>query len=101
MGSLIRIQLSALGLTETSTEQTTWNNHSIDCSKGTGSGLWIEGITITDPLRSCIISYSPVDIQNVKLFSWSHRNEGITAGNNSLIEDNFISYFTHGDDRLG
>jgi hypothetical protein len=82
--------LSAYGLTETSSEQTRWTNHTIDFSKGAGSGLWIEGITITDPLRSCIISYSPVHIQNVKLLSWSHRNDGITAGNDSLIEDNFI-----------
>jgi hypothetical protein len=82
--------LSSLGLTESSSEQTQWTNHSIDFSKGSGSALSIEGITITDPLRSCIISYSPVHIQNVKLLSWSHRNDGITAGNDSLIENNFI-----------
>ncbi len=83
--------LSSYGLTETSTEQATWGNHAIDFSKGSkGTGLSIEGITITDPLRSCIISYNPVDIRNVKLFSWEHRNDGIVAGNNSVIEDNFI-----------
>ncbi len=83
--------LSGYGLTESSAEQAAWGNHAIDFSKGSkGSGLLIEGITITEPLRSCIISYNPVDIRNVKLFSWEHRNDGIVAGNNSVIEDNFI-----------
>ncbi len=83
--------LSGYGMTETATEKRAWKNHAIDFSKGSrGSGLLIEGITITDPLRSCIISYNPVAIRNVKLFSWEHRQDGIVAGNNSVIEDNFI-----------
>ena len=83
--------LSAIGLTETAKESSQWGNHSIDFSRGTGgSNLSIEGITITDPLRACIISYSPIHIQRVKLMSWEHRNDGITAGNKSVVEDNFI-----------
>jgi len=83
--------LSGIELTETDTEYNQWRNHSIDFSSGShGSGLKIEGITITDPLRSCILSYNPIDIRHVKLFSWNQRNDGITAGNNSLVEDNFI-----------
>jgi len=83
--------LSAIGLTETATESTTWANHSIDFSVGrSGANLLIEGITITDPLRTCIVSYNPVVIRHVKLMSWNHRNDGITAGNGSLIEDSFI-----------
>ncbi len=83
--------LSGFGLSESSSENLTWGNHAIDLSNGSnGSGLLIEGITITDPLRSCIVSYNTVDIRNVKLFSWEHRNDGIVAGDNSLIENNFI-----------
>jgi hypothetical protein len=83
--------LSGVELTETANENKQWRNHAIDFSNGSrGSGLMIEGITITDPLRACIISYSPVIIQHVKLFSWNHRNDGIVAGNNSLVEDSFI-----------
>jgi hypothetical protein len=83
--------LSGIELTETATEHDQWRNHSIDFSSGShGRELKIEGITITDPLRSCILSYNPINIQNVKLFSWNHRNDGITAGDNSLVEDNFI-----------
>ncbi|RLP53434.1 MAG: hypothetical protein D6160_15875 [Ketobacter sp.] len=83
--------LSGHSLTETAAEHAAWGNHAIDFSKGSkGSGLLIEGITITSPLRSCIVSYSSADILNVKLFSWNHRNDGIVTGNNSRIEDNFI-----------
>ncbi len=83
--------LSAIGLTETTEEYNQWGNQAIDFSKGiNGSNLLVEGITITDPLRSCIVSYNSMTIRNVKMFSWESRNDGITAGRNSLIEDNFI-----------
>jgi hypothetical protein len=83
--------LSGLDLTESANESAQWQNHSIDFSKGShGSGLKIKGITITDPLRSCIVSYNPIVIKNIKLFSWNHRSDGIIAGNNSRIVDNFI-----------
>ena len=83
--------LSGIDLTESAAEQTQWGNHAVDFSYGTkGSNLLIEGITITDPLRSCIESYNPIQIRDVKLLSWNHRNDGITAGKNSLIEDSFI-----------
>ncbi len=83
--------LSSVGETETANEHRQWGNHSIDFSSGNkGENLLIEGITISEPLRSCIISYNTVTIRNVKLMSWSHRNDGITAGNNSVIEDSFI-----------
>ncbi len=83
--------LSGIDLTETAAENTQWGNHTVDFSSGSkDSNLLIEGITITDPLRACINSYSPMQIRDVKLFSWNHRNDGITAGKNSLIEDSFI-----------
>ncbi|MEE9492565.1 MAG: hypothetical protein V3W04_04215 [Gammaproteobacteria bacterium] len=84
--------LSGIGLTDDQSETNQWQNHSIDFSSGRrGQNILIEGITITDPLRSCIVSYSNNTlIRNVKLFSWSHRNDGITAGTNSTIEDSFI-----------
>jgi len=83
--------LSGKGLTESSSENSAWGNHAIDFSDGNkGSGLLIEGITIVDPLRSCIVAYNTVDIRNIKLFSWDHRNDGIVAGNDSIIEDSFI-----------
>lgn len=82
--------LSAIDLTETDAEYNSWANQAIDFSTSKGGGLLIEGITLTDPLRSCVVSYSPITIRDVKLFSWSHRNDGITGGAGSLIEDNFI-----------
>ncbi|MEE9493043.1 MAG: Calx-beta domain-containing protein [Gammaproteobacteria bacterium] len=83
--------LTGKGLTETADEHNQWGNHTIDFTLGKkGRNLLIEGITIADPLRSCIVSYNSVDIRNVKLFSWSHRNDGITAGQGSIIEDSFI-----------
>lgn len=83
--------LSGRELTETQAEHNAWGNHAIDFSKGSkGSGLKIEGITIISPLRSCIVAYNAVDIVDVKMMSWNHRNDGIVAGNNSLIENNFI-----------
>lgn len=83
--------LSGKGMNESNSEHYTWGNHAIDFSSGSkGSGLEIEGITITDPLRSCIVSYNPVDIRNIKLLSWDHRNDGIVAGNYSTIEDSFL-----------
>lgn len=83
--------LSGYGMTETAEENKKWGNHAIDLSKGSkGKGLLIEGITITNPLRSCIVSYNQVNIRNTKLMSWNHRNDGIVAGNNSIIENNFV-----------
>ncbi|BFM05613.1 Ig-like domain-containing protein [Halioxenophilus aromaticivorans] len=83
--------LSGGGLGEGKSEKVGWKNHAVDFSKGRkGKGLVVEGITITDPLRSCILSYSQVDVKNTKLFSWRHRNDGIVAGNGSLIENNFL-----------
>ncbi|BFM08441.1 Ig-like domain-containing protein [Halioxenophilus aromaticivorans] len=83
--------LTGYGLSESKSEHNSWGNHSIAFTSGSrGSGLEIEGITISDPLRSCIVSYNKVDIRNVSLFSWNHRNDGITAGNNSTIENGFI-----------
>ncbi|MEE9494524.1 MAG: hypothetical protein V3W04_14240 [Gammaproteobacteria bacterium] len=83
--------LSADKLPEGKNENNQWRNHSIDFSQGLrGSNLLVEGITITDPLRSCIISYSTITLRNIKLFSWRHRSDGITAGNRSVIEDSFI-----------
>ncbi|BFM05570.1 Ig-like domain-containing protein [Halioxenophilus aromaticivorans] len=83
--------LSGHGLSETKAEHNSWGNHSIAFTSGRkGSGLVIEGITITDPLRSCIVSYNTVTIRNVSMFSWNHRNDGITAGNKSVIENGFI-----------
>lgn len=90
--------LSGYNLKESKAEQKKWGNHAIDFSKGNkGKGLLIDGITITNPLRSCIVSYNPVTIRNVKLMSWSHRNDGIVGGNNSVIEDSFLKVM---DDNL-
>lgn len=78
--------LSGSGLGESNSENSRWSNHAIDFSNGArGKNLTIEGITITNPLRSCIVSYSKADIRNVKLFSWRHRNDGIVAGSGSII----------------
>lgn len=83
--------LSGRGLSENQSENFEWANHAIDFTKGSiGKGNLIEGITITDPLRSCIVSYNQTDVRNVKLFSWRHRNDGIGVGNNSIIEDSFL-----------
>lgn len=83
--------LSGKGLQESHSEHNSWNNHAITFTSGNkGYNLEIDGITITDPIRSCIVSYNTVDIRNLKLFSWNHRNDGIVAGNNSIIEKSFI-----------
>lgn len=83
--------LSGQGLSENNSENNGWNNHAIDFTDGVGgSNILIEGITITEPLRSCILSYHKTTIRNVKLLTWDHRNDGIGSGGGSLIEDNFI-----------
>lgn len=83
--------LSGEGLSESNSENATWSNHAIAFTYGGGGkNLLIEGITIVDPLRSCIISYSKTDVRNVKMMSWRHRNDGIAVGNGSTIENNFI-----------
>ncbi len=50
----------------------------------------IEGITIIDPPYFCIIAGSESIIRNVKMFGWWYSTDGITAGDNSVIEDCFF-----------
>lgn len=83
--------LFGYSLIEMVVEYVVWGNYVIDFLKGfKGLGLLIEGIIIISFLCSCIVSYSSVDILNVKFFSWNYCNDGIVIGNNLCIEDNFI-----------
>lgn len=80
--------VTAKGLTDDYVGQ--WRNQAFDFTTvTTGSGTSngtnneISGITITDPLRSCIVSYNQTDISWLSMFSWQHTQDGITLGANS------------------
>jgi hypothetical protein len=81
--------LTAKGIKETATQNAQWTNHGIGFTGG-GSGNLVEGITMTDGLRGAITSYSPVDVSRVKMLSWSHRNDGISVGAGSTLENLFL-----------
>lgn len=81
--------LTAKGIEETPEQQAGWRHHGISYSGG-GTGNRIEGITMTDGLRGAINSYSTVDVSRVKILSWKHRNDGITAGDDSTLRHLFI-----------
>lgn len=52
-----------------------------------------EGITITDPVKFCILGRSKVETKNVKLFAWYHQTDGWGGGDDSFIDDSFIKVF--------
>ncbi|HLP37668.1 hypothetical protein [Lacibacter sp.] len=53
----------------------------------------IEGVTITDPVKFCILGRSKVETKNVKLFAWYHQTDGWGGGDDSFIDDSFIKVF--------
>ncbi len=53
----------------------------------------VDGITITDPVKFCILGRSKVKTMNVKLFAWYHQTDGWGGGDNSIIDDSFIKVF--------
>lgn len=67
-----------------------WINHAFDITinstgKGTNKGKnnRIAGISIMDPLRSCIVCYNPLHLEDVTLHSWEHTQDGFTMGSGS------------------
>jgi hypothetical protein len=52
-----------------------------------------DGITITDPVKFCILGRSKVETKNVKLFAWYHQTDGWGGGDDSFIDDSFIKVF--------
>lgn len=60
---------------------------------GVNTDLQIEGITITDPVKFCILGRSLVETSNVKLFAWYHQTDGWGGGDNSWIDDSFMKVF--------
>ena len=52
-----------------------------------------DGITITDPVKFCILGRSKVETKNVKLFAWYHQTDGWGGGDDSFIDDSFMKVF--------
>jgi hypothetical protein len=52
-----------------------------------------DGITITDPVKFCILGRGKVETKNVKLFAWYHQTDGWGGGDDSFIDDSFIKVF--------
>lgn len=57
------------------------------------TALITEGVTITDPVKFCILGRSKVETRNVKLFAWYHQTDGWGGGDHSFIDDSFIKVF--------
>jgi hypothetical protein len=55
--------------------------------------MLVEGVTITDPVKFCILGRSIVQTKNVKLFAWYHQTDGWGGGDDSYIDDSFIKVF--------
>ncbi|WP_165933510.1 hypothetical protein [Arundinibacter roseus] len=60
---------------------------------GVITDLEIEGITITDPVKFCILGRSKVETDNVKLFAWYHQTDGWGGGDDSRITNSFMKVF--------
>lgn len=60
---------------------------------GVTTDIVVDGITITDPVKFCILGRSKVATKNVKLFAWYHQTDGWGGGDNSFIDDSFIKVF--------
>jgi hypothetical protein len=60
---------------------------------GEKTDMVIDGVTITDPVKFCILGRSKVETRNVKLFAWYHQTDGWGGSDNSFIDDSFIKVF--------
>lgn len=60
---------------------------------GVKTDMLIDGVTITDPVKFCILGRSKVETKNVKLFAWYHQTDGWGGGDDSYIDDSFIKVF--------
>jgi hypothetical protein len=60
---------------------------------GVKTDLDIEGVTITDPVKFCILGRKKVETKNVKLFAWYHQTDGWGGGDDSWIDDSFMKVF--------
>lgn len=60
---------------------------------GVKTDMFIDGITITDPVKFCILGRSKVSTTNVKLFAWYHQTDGWGGGDDSFIDNSFIKVF--------
>jgi hypothetical protein len=60
---------------------------------GVQTNLLIDGVTITDPVKFCILGRSKVETKNVKLFAWYHQTDGWGGGDDSYIDESFIKVF--------
>lgn len=60
---------------------------------GVKTDMVVEGITITDPVKFCILGRSKVGTKNVKLFAWYHQTDGWGGGDDSYIDESFIKVF--------
>jgi len=60
---------------------------------GVKTDMLIEGVTITDPVKFCILGRSKVETNNVKLFAWYHQTDGWGGGDDSYIDDSFMKVF--------
>jgi len=55
--------------------------------------MLVDGVTITDPVKFCILGRSKVETKNVKLFAWYHQTDGWGGGDESYIDDSFMKVF--------
>lgn len=60
---------------------------------GVNTDMLVEGVTITDPVKFCILGRSIVETKNVKLFAWYHQTDGWGGGDDSFIDNSFIKVF--------
>lgn len=77
--------LSAQGYTDDLPDK--WANQALDITTNTteavgnrGQNIVVRGITIMDPVRSCLVSYNETQLEHVAFFSWQHRQDGMTVG---------------------
>ncbi|MBW2524153.1 MAG: hypothetical protein JRI23_08255 [Deltaproteobacteria bacterium] len=69
----------------------TWTNHLIELpGSSLQTDLRIEGVTLTDGPKACIITRGKTSIDNVKLLGWHHNTDGITVGPDSTVTNSFF-----------
>ncbi len=72
-----------------------WDNHMIWFEGFSGSSnISIDGITIVDSPKTCILARSgPISITNVKCMAWHANSDGISSGAGSQVRDSFFKVF--------
>jgi hypothetical protein len=67
-----------------------WSHHLIAVPPSEHGQLSVEGITLTDSPKACIVSAVESTVDNVKFHGWHQNTDGIHVGNGSTVKHCFF-----------